>query len=117
PTTSAGVPPAAGPRISIHEISAALETLPRLSGFILFQNGEIVHQHYARGGSFEKPINIKSASKSILNALTGIALQRGDLRSLDAPISEYLPQYFARIPNNDQRRAITVRHLLTMSSG
>src|SRR5690606_7285377 len=85
--------------------------------FILFQNGEIVHQHYARGGSFEKPINIKSASKSILNALTGIALQRGDLRSLDAPISEYLPQYFARIPNNDQRRAITVRHLLTMSSG
>jgi CubicO group peptidase (beta-lactamase class C family) len=103
--------------ISIDEVSAALARLPRLSGFVAFQHGEIVHQQYARGGAFAKPINIKSASKSILNALTAIALQRGDLPSLDTPMSRYLPQYFASIPKNDKRRTITVRHLLTMSSG
>jgi CubicO group peptidase (beta-lactamase class C family) len=115
--TSAGVSSVAGRRISIDEVSAALASLPRVSGFVAFQHGEIVHQQYAGGGAFAKPINIKSASKSILNALTAIALQRGDLRSLDTPISDYLPQYFVLIPKNDKRRAITVRHLLTMSSG
>jgi CubicO group peptidase (beta-lactamase class C family) len=104
-------------QISIDEISAALASLPRLSGFVLFQHGEILHQHYARGQAFRKPVNIKSASKTILNALTAIALQRGDLRSLDTPISEYLPQYFGAVSKNDKRRRITVRHLLTLSSG
>lgn len=39
------------------------------------------------------------------------------LRDIDTPISGYLPQYFAPISKNDKRRTITVRHLLTMSSG
>src|SRR5262249_13234711 len=66
---------------------------------------------------YEKPINIKSASKTVLNAVTAVAMQRGELKSLDARIVEFLPDYFARIPANDARRTITVRHLMTMSSG
>jgi CubicO group peptidase (beta-lactamase class C family) len=62
-------------------------------------------------------INIKSASKSVLNALVAIALERGELESLDAPIANYLPKYFAKVPQQDLRRQITVRHLLTLSSG
>lgn len=58
-------------QISIEEVSAAVASLPRVSGFILFQHGEIVHQHYKRSRTFTDPINIKSASKSILNALLG----------------------------------------------
>lgn len=118
-TTTASPWPAqsAARRISLEEVASSVAALPRVSGFVLFQDGAITHQYYARNGAFTKPINIKSASKSILNALTAIALRRGDLRSLDAPISEFLPQYFVRIPQNDPRRTITVRHLLTMSSG
>jgi len=93
--TSAGDSSVTRQPISIDEVAAALARLPRLSGFVAFQHGEIIHQQYARGGAFHKPINIKSASKSILNASTAIALQRGDLQSLDTPISRYLPQYFA----------------------
>jgi CubicO group peptidase (beta-lactamase class C family) len=117
PAISAGRPSLVRHRLSFDGISAALASLPRVSGFILFQHGEIVHQQYTRGGAFGEPINIKSASKSVLNALTAIALQRGDLPSLHTPISDYLPRYFARIPETDKRRAITVQHLLTMSSG
>lgn len=108
-------PPSAA--ISLEQVQASVASLPRVSSFVLHRGGEIVHQYYARGGAFEKPINIKSASKSILNALTAIALQRGQLKSLDTPIREFLPQYFTRIPENDPRRSITIRHLLTMSSG
>ena len=97
--TSAGDSSVTRQPISIDEVSAALA---RLSGFVAFQHRATIHQRYARGGAFHKPINIKSASKSILNALTGIALQRGDLASLDTPISAYLPQYFAPIPEEWQ---------------
>src|SRR5690606_36743568 len=103
--------------VSLEEDATSVARLSRISGFILYQDGEIAHQYYAREGGFAKPINVKSASKSILNALTAIASQRGDLESLDVPISEFLSQYFASIPKDDRRRAITIRHLLTMSSG
>ena len=96
---------------------AALASIPRLSSFILFQGDRIQREHYANGGARDRPINIKSASKSILNALTGIALELGHLESLDVPVSVHLPEYFARLPADDPRRRITVRHLLTMSSG
>ncbi len=89
----------------------------RVSTFILFQSDRVLHEYYAKGRSFERPINIKSASKSVLNALTGIAVQRGEIKSLDTPVSTYLPKYFASFPQDDPRRQITVRHLITMSSG
>lgn len=109
--------PAALPVVSGAELDAAVATVPRLSSFILFQGDRIHREMYANGSARDRPINIKSASKSILNALTGIALEQGHLDSLDAPISRYLPEYFARLPADDPRRLITVRHLVTMSSG
>ncbi|PZN33666.1 MAG: hypothetical protein DIU71_04460 [Proteobacteria bacterium] len=98
-------------------LDAELAALPRLTAFVLAQHGRVLREHYGAGRTFERPVNIKSASKGVLNALTGIALQRGDLRSLDARIDEYLTEPFAEFAADDPRRAITVRHLLTMSSG
>jgi CubicO group peptidase (beta-lactamase class C family) len=89
----------------------------RISSFILFQHDRIHSEYYSKGRSFTRPINIKSAAKSVLNALTGIAVQRGEIASLDTPISTYLPQYFRAFSRQDPRREITVRHLVTMSSG
>ncbi|MDE6518432.1 MAG: beta-lactamase family protein, partial [Acetatifactor sp.] len=58
---------------------------------------------------------IKSVAKSIMSACVGIALDKGDLKSLDEPISRFLPEF------NESRdlrhRLITVKHLLTMTSG
>lgn len=118
PEASAGeVLPAPLPVVSDAELDAAVQAIPRLSSFILFQGDRIRRESYANGSARDRPINIKSASKSILNALTGIALEQGHLESLDAPVSRYLPEYFARVPADDPRRLITVRHLVTMSSG
>lgn len=105
------------PGISDAELDAAVASIPRLSSFILFQNGHIQREFHAHGGARDRPINIKSVSKSILNALTGIALEQGHLESLDVPVSRHLPEYFRELPADDPRRRITVRHLLSMSSG
>jgi CubicO group peptidase (beta-lactamase class C family) len=99
------------------QLDAAVRGQPRISTFILYQGEQIRLNYYAKGRSFERPINIKSASKSVLNALTGIALRRGDIKSLDTPISNFLPQYFSSVPRTDARHEITIRHLVSMSSG
>jgi CubicO group peptidase (beta-lactamase class C family) len=48
-------------------------------------------------------------------ALVGIAAGSGAIRSLDAPLLDYFPEYAdLRVP---ERRQITIRHALTMSAG
>jgi CubicO group peptidase (beta-lactamase class C family) len=105
------------PAVSDAELDAAVAAVPKLSSFLLFQRDRLLRESYANGAGRDRPINIKSASKSILNALTGIALEQGYLGSLDVPISRYLPGYFAGVPAGDPRHSITIRHLVTMSSG
>ncbi|HSM14817.1 MAG TPA: serine hydrolase [Thermoanaerobaculia bacterium] len=67
-------------------------------------------------GADHRAWDVKSASKSVLSALVGIALERGLLPGLDAPIAELLPEEAARL-DDPAKRAITLRHLLTMTSG
>ena len=53
-------------------------------------------------------------TKSVVSALTGIALRDQVLPSVDAPVAGYLsPPYLL----DDVSRGVTVRHLLTMTSG
>lgn len=59
--------------------------------------------------------NIKSATKSVMATLVGIALGRGDLTSVDAAACDFLPQYFSEV--DPDKREITLRHLLQMRSG
>lgn len=108
---------AATSRITLSDVEKEVASIARVSSFILFRGDRVVLEHFSKGSTRTKPINIKSASKSILNALVAIALDRGDLETLDTPISTYLPEYFDRVPKSDPRREITIRHLLTLSSG
>jgi CubicO group peptidase (beta-lactamase class C family) len=58
----------------------------------------------------------RSVTKSVVGALTGVAMRKGWLTSLDQTVGELLPHYFdATIPVS--RRGITLQQLLTMSSG
>ncbi|MFW6347866.1 MAG: serine hydrolase domain-containing protein [Cyclonatronaceae bacterium] len=104
------------PEVSEAELSEAISGLTRLSSFILYQSGEVLQEQYNAGMSQTRTINIKSASKSVLSALTGIALEQGFISSVDDSIAQYLPQYFEGI-SDVEKRGITIRHLLTMSSG
>ncbi len=59
--------------------------------------------------------DIRSITKSVISALVGIAVDSGAIRSLDAPLLDYFPEYAdLQVP---ERRQITLRHALTMSTG
>jgi CubicO group peptidase (beta-lactamase class C family) len=60
---------------------------------------------------------MQSVSKTFASITIGVAMQRGDFQAdLDAPILKYFDGY--KIANlDDRKRRITLRNLLTMSSG
>lgn len=62
--------------------------------------------------TLDVPWNVWSSTKSVVSMLTGIAIQRGDL-GLDDPIGDHLDRKYG----DAAHRAITVRQLLTETSG
>lgn len=85
-----------------------------IQGLQIIRHGYLLAEQYWRGGARDVPHNLKSASKSVISALVGIAIEQGHFQ-LDQPIVELLPQ-LAGIGDPDKQR-ITVRHLLEMTSG
>jgi CubicO group peptidase (beta-lactamase class C family) len=53
-------------------------------------------------------------AKPVISALIGIAIAQGRIGSVDDPVTRYLPELARRDPRFGR---ITLRHLLTMSSG
>ncbi len=59
---------------------------------------------------------MQSVSKSVTSALVGIAIRRGELPGVDARFLPYVDDF--RLPDADPRRVdLTIKHLLTMTSG
>jgi CubicO group peptidase (beta-lactamase class C family) len=97
-------------------------------GVIVIRHGVLVYERYFTGedrrgwtplGAIPHDAttlhNMESITKGVVALLVGIAFDRGLLHDLDAPIFSFLPEYGdLRTADNDR---ITVRHLLSMTSG
>jgi CubicO group peptidase (beta-lactamase class C family) len=101
---------------ALEPAAKAAAELPRLHSLLVSQRGEVVFERYFNGRRASSLANIKSASKSVISALVGIALDRRLIKDVKQPIAAYFPEYFATIPD-PQKRAITIEDLLTMRSG
>lgn len=89
--------------------------LPRLRSLLVSWRGSLVLEKYFGGARPTRPANIKSASKSVISALVGIAITRGIVRGLDQPIRDFFPELAK--DTDPRKRAITIEDLLTMRSG
>jgi CubicO group peptidase (beta-lactamase class C family) len=88
----------------------------QLRTVVIAQRGEILAERSYRGHSLTAPTNIKSASKSIISALVGIAIAKGVLEGVDQKIAPLLKHDLP--PDPDPRLAdITIGHLLSMQAG
>lgn len=97
------------------DLDAAARTLPRLRSLLVSRRGEVLFERYYNGARRERAANIKSASKSVVSALVGIALDRTLIPDVSTPITTYFPE-LARDPDR-RKAAITVEHLLMMRPG
>ena len=101
---------------NLERIFTEAESINSLRSLIIQQNGEVISERYFKGRSPNQAFNIKSASKSIIGLLTGIAIEEGFIPSVEEPISTYFPEYFEENPD-PKKENITVRNLLSMQTG
>lgn len=94
--------------------AAELARSPALLSLLVVRDDALVFERYYHGSDVTHSNNVHSASKSILSSLLGIALADGAIESLDAPLADYVPEY---IEAGSPQAAITLRHVVTMSSG
>jgi CubicO group peptidase (beta-lactamase class C family) len=82
--------------------------------FVVVHRDRLVRERYFHGATRESLQTSFSAAKSFVSTLVGIAIDAGLIRSVDDRVTDYLPELAARDP---RFRQITLRHLLTMTSG
>ncbi len=115
PLAAAGQTPALADRQpSLADAVARAATLTRLRSVLVSVDGKLLAERYFHGATAARTANLKSASKSIIALLVGIALDRGLLKSVDEPIGRFFPQYLKGQPETAE---ITIEDLLTMRSG
>ena len=96
-------------------IVAQLTELPRLRSLLVSIDGDLVEEHYFNGVGARSLANLKSASKTLISILVGIAIDRGYLDDVDQTIDTFFPDELAE--ESAIKQAITIEDLLTMRSG
>lgn len=90
--------------------------LAQLRAVAIWSGGqEVAARGYGRWTP-DRPTNIKSASKSVISALAGIAIDRGLLSGPDQPIASILGADLPADPDPRLSR-VTIGHLLSMQTG
>ncbi len=89
----------------------------KIHSIVVVKNDQIIIEEYFNTHTVNKPHDLRSVTKSITSLLLGIAIDQGFIESVNDPISKYVKHPVPK-KNLDQRKeAITIRHLLTMSTG
>jgi CubicO group peptidase (beta-lactamase class C family) len=84
------------------------------ASFLVIKNDSIVYEKYFDGFTRQSLFPSFSVAKSFVSTLVGIAYEEGKIKSLQAPITNYLPELL----KTDKRFGdITIQHLLDMRSG
>jgi CubicO group peptidase (beta-lactamase class C family) len=82
---------------------------------LVVKNGKLVFEAYCRNPKDrDRYGHVASVTKSVTSLLFGIAGTAGYIDSLDQTLYSIIPDKF---PSDPSKRSITLRHLLTMTSG
>ena len=79
--------------------------------YLVVKDDSVLHEQYWNGYSDTSHTSSFSMAKTFVGILTGIAIHEGKIKSLDEPISDFLDEF-----KEGDRKKVTLRHLLTMSS-
>ena len=101
---------------TLSDILDGADVLEPLETVIVAHDGEIVAERGYRGHSVNASTNIKSASKSVISALVGIAIDKGLLEGPDQRIATILEGDLPADPD-PRLHEVTVGHLLSMQAG
>lgn len=77
---------------------------------VVVADGRLVCDRFFAGE--RRPIEAMSTTKSIAGLAVGLALDAGEIQSIDQPVHEWFAEW-----SDEARREITLRHILTQTAG
>lgn len=80
--------------------------------FLIIQNDSVIYENYFTGYEKASVVPSFSMAKSILSILTGCAIDDGLIKSVNEPVTNYLPE----LKENGFDK-VKIKHLLQMTSG
>ncbi|MEL7560936.1 serine hydrolase domain-containing protein [Stutzerimonas chloritidismutans] len=101
---------------NLDAIANQAERLEQLETLIGARHGKVLAERGYRGHKTSSPTNIRSASKTILSALVGIAIERDVLIGTEQPIADLIGSDFPAKPD-PRLQQVTVGNLLSMQAG
>ncbi len=81
------------------------------ASFLVAWGDTVIYEQYWDQHDEKRIGNSFSMSKSVVSLLIGCAIEDGYIKSIDDPVVNYLEEF------SGEKSKITIRHLLTMSSG
>ncbi len=91
-------------------------TYKDVHGVLLFQHGKLLMEEYFYGYDAARQHQLRSATKSVVATLAGIAIDKGAIKSADEPVLPHM--VYKEYANPDPRKAtMTIGNFLSMSSG
>lgn len=89
---------------------------PDVHSVLIVKDGKLVFEEYFYEHHKSKLHELRSATKSFISALTGIAIEKGYIRSKDEKVLPYFPEY--EVKNDvELKKKMTIENLLTNQSG
>lgn len=80
--------------------------------FVVVQHNKIIQEQYWNNYSPLSMSNSFSMAKSIISLLVGCAITDGNIKSVNQPVSDFLPEW-----TSFEGKTLTIKDLLTMSAG
>jgi CubicO group peptidase (beta-lactamase class C family) len=80
--------------------------------YVIIKNDSLLHEEYWDGFGENSITNSFSMAKTFVSILIGIAIKDGYIKSVDQPVGDFLPHF-----KQGDNAKITIKHLLSMSSG
>lgn len=93
------------------ELRKSLEAIQTIA-LVVIKNGALHREEYWDDYSENSLSGSFSVAKSITSILIGCAIKEGKIKSIDQPVGDFIPEF-----GQGEKAAITLRHLLTMTSG
>lgn len=93
-----------------------LKAFPKMHSMLVVRHGKLIFERYYGNHHAGMLSDLRSATKSFVSLLTGIAIGRGEISGTGLPVADTL-RHCLSVRSDPQLIQLTLRHLLTMTSG
>jgi CubicO group peptidase (beta-lactamase class C family) len=103
------------PRYHVNDQTLGLEDYLQhqdVTGLLVLKDGQIAYEHYSHGNTASTLWTSRSVAKSVVSILVGMAIREGSIKSVDDPITRYLPEL-----QHTAWEGVSLRNLLQHTSG